>query len=240
MPSRSWLPIAVRNGFVGTEQEWLESLKATIPLYGTKGDHTDGTMTQKAISDLFDSLELANAVVSFTASPAVVPSGTATLVTLSLGVTGLGTTGATLLEILDSSSTVIASGAGMDMSTQVSLSAAASYTARVTHGSAVRTVPLSVQAVGPIYYGSGTDAGDFGSNKVAHPTPKTSVAGTYNVTVRNSGDYVFFQIPSTMTINNVTLGGFGFPMTLQSTSGGYKLYRSDNTYIPGTLTLAVS
>lgn len=231
--------IAVRNGFVGTEEEWLESLKATIPLYPTTGQNTDGTMTQKAITDKFDALELAGCTITFNANPSVIAESSTTQVTLSVAVSGLDG-GADLIEILDSGSSVVASGSGTSLSHTVSLSAAATYTARVTHGSATKSVNRSITIAGHIYYGSGTSKADFVSNRVTYPTPTTSVARTYTVTVRNEGDYVFFQIPSSMTINNVTLGGFGFPMTLQETADGMKLYRSDNTYLTGNLTLVVS
>lgn len=231
--------IAVRNGFVGTEQEWLESLKAEIPLYPTTGQNTDGTMTQKAITDKFNELELAGSTITFNASPSVIAEGATTQVALSVAVAGLNE-GADLIEILDSSSTVIATGSGNSLSTTVSLSAAATFTARVSLGAATRTASRSVTVAGHIYYGSGTNKSDFVSNRVEYPTPTTSVARTYTVTVRNQGDYVFFQIPSSMSINNVTMGGFGFPMTLQETAGGMKLYRSDNTYLAGNLTLVVS
>lgn len=43
--------IAVRNGFIGTEQDWLESLRANVVLYGSVGDAVDGAMTQKAVTE---------------------------------------------------------------------------------------------------------------------------------------------------------------------------------------------
>lgn len=231
---------AVDNGFIGTEEEWLESLKATVTLYDETGSSTEGGMTQRAITERFDMLELAGSTITFTANPSVISQGTTTSVVLSVLVSGLSSGSTNLIEILDSNNTVIESGTGLSLSTTVQLSAAASYTARVTHGAATRSISRTIPVVGLIYYGSGSNASDFQNNRVEYPSPTASVARTYDVIVRNDGDYVFFQIPSSMTINNITLGGFGFPITLMETSGGYKLYQSDNTYRAGTLTLIVS
>lgn len=71
---------------------------------------------------------------------------------------------------------------------------------------------------------------------------RTSAGGTFNVTVASAGQYVFFVVPSSMTINKVTLSGFDFPLLAADTTSksGYKIYKSANTYKAGTLTLVVS
>lgn len=53
--------VAVENGFQGTEEEWLESLKGSVPfataevtgimkLYDETGENVDGAMTQRAVT----------------------------------------------------------------------------------------------------------------------------------------------------------------------------------------------
>ena len=112
--------------------------------------------------------------------------------------------------------------------------------AEFTIGSIHKTASRSVTAVYPIRIGTGTEYVDG----TPLTTPKTSPAGTYNVTVANDGEYVYFNVPSTMTINGATMGGFEFPLEAPAskTIGGvsYKSYRSSNTYDAGTLTIVIS
>ena len=71
---------------------------------------------------------------------------------------------------------------------------------------------------------------------------RTSASGTYNVTVASNGQHVFFVVPSSMTINKVTLSGFDFPLDAADTTSksGYKIYKSSNTYKAGAISLVVS
>lgn len=66
---------------------------------------------------------------------------------------------------------------------------------------------------------------------------KANPKGTYNVNVPTNGYYVWFIVPSDMTINGATMSGFAFPLenpiVFENTSlvrGSYKAYRSSNTY----------
>ena len=65
-PSRgdSAYQIAVKNGFVGTESEWLQSLIGTPGasiLYHTTGNNMDGSMTQRAVTTaLSEKLDASN------------------------------------------------------------------------------------------------------------------------------------------------------------------------------------
>lgn len=100
----------------------------------------------------------------------------------------------------------------------------------------------TVKAVNRIYYGAGTiytDARNTTSN------PKTNPEGSYNVTITSDGQYVFFNVPSTMTINGATLSGFEFPLdsptTVSIDGTNYKSYRSSNNFraSAGTITIIV-
>jgi hypothetical protein len=92
----------------------------------------------------------------------------------------------------------------------------------------------------PIYYGAGATYTAATNKAPARTTP----AGTYNVTVASNGQYVWFVVPATMTINKATKGGFDFPLeapqnvTVEGVA--YKAYRSSNTYDAGTEVITLS
>ena len=54
---KSAYEIAVENGYEGTEEEWLESLRGVPDLKQTTGQATDKAMSQKAVSDNFTAVE---------------------------------------------------------------------------------------------------------------------------------------------------------------------------------------
>lgn len=115
------------------------------------------------------------------------------------------------------------------------------YTAKAVIGDVTKTASVSISVVNPMYVGAGAAYADVvvaGCKQSA----RTSASGTYNVTVTSNGQYVFFVVPSSMTINKVTLSGFDFPLLAADTTSksGYKIYKSANTYKAGTLTLVVS
>lgn len=115
------------------------------------------------------------------------------------------------------------------------------YTAKAVIGDVTKTASVSISVVNPMYVGAGAAYADVvvaGCKQSA----RTSASGTYNVTVASNGQYVFFVVPSSMTINKVTLSGFDFPLLAADTTSksGYKIYKSANTYKAGTLTLVVS
>lgn len=115
------------------------------------------------------------------------------------------------------------------------------YTAKAVIGDVEKTASVSISVVNPMYVGAGAAYADVvvaGCKQSA----RTSASGTYNVTVASDGQYVFFVVPNSMTINKVTLSGFDFPLLAADTTSksGYKIYKSANTYKAGTLTLVVS
>lgn len=120
-------------------------------------------------------------------------------------------------------------------------SGSTTYTASFGFTGATKTASAAITAVYPIYYGSG-DAYTDATTQVS--TPKTTPAGTYNVTVSTADKYVWFVVPATMSINHATMSGFEFPLeaptnvTIEGVA--YKAYRSSNTYDTGTLTIVIS
>lgn len=109
----------------------------------------------------------------------------------------------------------------------------------------------TLQVVDPVYVGAGQAYTDIvlEENK---QTIRTSAAGTYQVTVANDGDYVWFLIPRNFTVvKKATLSGFDFPLETPTVvyvggtsalTGGiaYSAYRSSNRYAAGTLTIVLS
>lgn len=95
----------------------------------------------------------------------------------------------------------------------------------------------------PYYIGSGTEYNNIVNNSYKQSI-KTSPSGTYNVTINNNGDYIWFVIPNSMTINKVTLSGFDFPIEspqiVQIERNTYKVYRSSNTYDAGNIIIVIS
>jgi hypothetical protein len=115
------------------------------------------------------------------------------------------------------------------------------YTAKAVIGDVEKTASVSISVVNPMYVGAGAAYADVVVENCKQ-SARTSAGGTYNVTVASAGQYVFFVVPSSMTINKVTLSGFDFPLLAADTTSksGYKIYKSANTYKAGTLTLVVS
>lgn len=115
------------------------------------------------------------------------------------------------------------------------------YNAKAVIGDVEKTASVSISVVNPMYVGAGAAYADVVVENCKQ-SARTSASGTYNVTVASNGQYVFFVVPSSMTINKVTLSGFDFPLLAADTTSksGYKIYKSANTYKAGTLTLVVS
>ena len=63
----------------------------------------------------------------------------------------------------------------------------------------------------PYYIGSGTEYNDV-VNDFCKQSIKSSPSGTYNVTINNDRDYIWFVVPNSMTIDRVTMSGFDFPI----------------------------
>ena len=197
---------------------------------------TASQMTQAQINQIVIG---GNITVNLSASPSPIFVGAQRTISLS------ATCSASATSItIKKGSTVLATGTGTSLSASDTITPSSagntSYTAEFTIGSIHKTSSKSVTAVYPIRIGTGTEYVEG----TPLTTPKTSPAGTYNVTVANDGEYVYFNVPSTMTINGATMGGFAFPLeSAQSkTIGGvsYKSYRSSNTYDAGTMTIVIS
>lgn len=205
-----------------------------------KGGHVAGAadiidddllLTQAQIN----AIVLGDAVsVSLNYSSPIVTSGTDATVNLSASCS----TDADTITIKRGEE-VIATGSGRSLSfiDTIALSGTPTvYRADFLIGGLTKNASRSIAAV---YFGAGAAYTD-----ATRAIEKTSPAGTYNVTVSENGQYVWFVVPATMTINRATKSGFDFPLEAPEnvTIGdvAYKAYRSSNTYDAGTETVVLS
>lgn len=155
-------------------------------------------------------------------------------------ITGTANPAADTMKILRGSAEII-SGSGTTVSTTDTINETTTYTVQASILGYNYTKNQTVTAVNPIYYGSGSGIDNFWANKVQFSTPTTSPYRTYNVTVRNTDDYVYFAVPNSMTIHSASLSGFDFPLdsNVDTSKPGYKIYKSANTYVPDTLSIVI-
>lgn len=220
------------------------------PAVGTKRWHDgfpsywDGTQWAD-ISKINQIAIEASVDVNVTASPGVIFVGSES----SIAVGGTSKVDADSIVIKRGGTTVV-SGSGKTASGNDSITPSASgtttYDGTFVINGVQKTASRNVTAVHKIYYGSGaTEA----AATTTRSNATTSPVGTYNVTVASNGQYIFFVVPSNMTINGASLSGFAFPLdsptTTTKTDGGvsgvaYKVYRSSNTYDAGTYSIVIS
>ena len=204
------------------------------------GDITLFENYNQVLQDQINAIISDKAVVNLTATPSLVFVNEATNIILE----ATTNTAASKIDII-SGGQVIATGSGTSLSHTDSgvtfhTASTKTYTAQFIIKGLGKITTKSVTAVNKIYYGSGTTYTDA----TTHPSPKTSAAGSYIVTVNDNGDYVFFNIPATMTINRATMNGFDFPLENPNNviidGVTYKSYKSSNTYDAGTYQIVIS
>lgn len=150
--------------------------------------------------------------------------------------------------VIKQGSTVIAIGSGKTLAQSITVTQETAgsivYTAEFTFaGGNTRSTTVIVYFVNKVYVGSGAVYTDVIGDSYAQ-SARRSPTGTYNVTVEQNGQYVFFVIPATMSITKATLSGFDFPLdapvsvTIEDIA--YKSYRSSNTNDAGTYQIVIS
>jgi hypothetical protein len=188
---------------------------------------------QGQIDDIID----ATSVLSLTATPNLVQVGVATNIALAAA-----SSIAADAIILKRGDTQLATGSGTSLNATDQLTASAegttTYRALFTIGNAHGEKDVTVKAVLPIYYG----AGQAYTDAVA-TTLKESPQGAYNITVANTGDYMFICIPYSMNLSRITMNGWNIPLNPYDSQviGGhaYKIYKTANAYDAGTYTVVV-
>lgn len=197
---------------------------------------SDLNMTQAQINQIVMS---GNISVSLSASPSPIFVGSERTISVSATCSSAATS-----ITIKKGDTVIATGSGTSLSYSDTITPSSagntSYTAEFVIGGITKTASKSVAAVYPIRIGTGSSYVEG----TALSSAKTSPAGTYNVTVANDGEYIYFNVPSSMSISGATMSGFAFPLEAaqnKSIDGvSYKSYASSNTYDAGTLTIVIS
>ena len=189
--------------------------------------------------NLVESINNTLAVVNLSATPSMIFVGDS----LSIQLVATTDTEATEIRIRDND-TVIAEGSGTRLTgykniemTQPSIN---SFYASFIINGITKTVSATVTAVNKIYYGSGTVYTDAAIVPPAKLTPE----GIYNVNVIEDGQYVFFNIPTSMILNRATMNGIEFPLdeptTVTIDGIEYKSYKSSNTVDAGTYEIIIS
>ena len=192
------------------------------------------------LQDQINEIVGSSATVNLAASPSLILVGNES-VEIALSATASKSASSI---IIGKGMQIIASGSGISLSGTDTITPTEAgdiqYGSQFIIAGVTKTKSCIVTAVYPIRTGSGAAYVDG----TPLTTPKTSPAGTYNITVANDGDYVYFNVPATMTIHGATMSGFTFPLEEPQsvTIGGvaYKSYRSSNTYDAGTLTIVIS
>lgn len=186
---------------------------------------------------------------SFSASPSVIEyTGQAQETTLSWTVKRKGANATVTSLTVKQGSNSIYSGTANPGSQKVSVNTKGStkYDLSATADGMTVTGSATVNAVLPMYFGfaAATEASALSITSLGKQAIKTSPGGTYTLTNGTEGHYMWLCVPSTMTINKVTLNGFDVPMEAAqsgSTSlGGYKCYRSSNALQAQSFTIVVS
>ena len=213
------------------------------------GDREDALLSQKVITENINNLQSQidaiisdKATVSLSASTStfIVGEGTFTL-------TASTDTNSESI-VIKQDDTIIVTGSEKTLVQDITVTQETAgnivYTAEFTFaGGNERTTSATVYFVNKIYVGSGAVYTDVVSDSHA-VSARRSPADTYNITVEQDGQYVFFVIPATMSITKATLSGFDFPLDAPVTETvdnvSYKVYRSSNTNDAGTYQIVIS
>lgn len=196
----------------------------------------DGVTVMQIFLQGLPLLPSSGSILSLGVSPSTIFLGIDTNVTI----TGTASPASDNMKILKGSTEII-SGSGTTVSATDTINETTKYTVQASILGYNYTKNQTVTAVNPIYYGSGSGIDNFWANKVQFNTPTTSPYRTYDVTVRNKGNFVYFAVPNSMTIHSASLSGFDFPLdsTVDTSKPGYKIYKSANTYVPDTLSIVI-
>jgi len=220
-----------------------------VALKQSFGDSEELGISQKVLTESRDNLQAQidaivseKATVSLTVSPNILIVGERTF-TLTAST---NTTAESI--VIKHGSELIIRGSGKTLSRSITVTqdtaADIPYTAEFTFaGGNKRTATATVYFVNKLYVGSGAAYTDVIGDSYAQ-SARRSPAGTYQVTVDNDAEYIFFVVPATMSINKATLSGFDFPLespvnvTIEDVA--YKSYRSSNTNDAGTYQIVIS
>lgn len=182
--------------------------------------------------------------VAMTASPSIVEAGVSTEVALTWSVKRKGKEVSAYSTMKLDGTTVT----GMTKKLTVNESSAKtiSHTLSATYEDITGSATTKITVVLPMYFGfaAANAASGLQITSLGKQPLKTSPAGTYTLTNNTDGNYMWLCVPSTMTINKVTLNGFDVPMEAAQDAGtnlgDYKCYRSSNALVAQDFTFVIS
>lgn len=220
-----------------------------VALSNEFGDSELIGITQKKLSEAHDDLQ---SQIDTIISDKATISLSASTSTFIVGERSFTLTASTNINaeniVIKQGDNLIATGSGKTIAQTITVTQATAssitYTAEFTFaGENKRSTTATVYFVNKLYVGSGAAYTDVIGDSYAQGA-RRSPAGTYNVTVVENAQYVFFVIPATMSISKATLSGFNFPLDAPVTKTiddvSYKVYRSSNTNDAGTYQIVIS
>lgn len=122
----------------------------------------------------------------------------------------------------------------------------------VTFGGATVTKSVTIYPKYPVYYYVSTDGTVANIPKDVSKWVRRTAnsvqmnpSGNWTITTTAGAQYIYFCVPDDMSINDVKMNNASFgPFTdgtiATTTKGTYKIYRTKNTFDPGTYTVQVS
>lgn len=220
-----------------------------VALKQSFGDAEDFGISQKVLTESRDNLQAQiDAIVSDKATVSLaVSTGTFIVGERTFTLTANASINAESI-VIKQGDNLIATGSGKSIAQTITVTQSTAgsivYTAEFTFaGENKRSTTATVYFVNKLYVGSGAVYTDVTGDSYAQ-SARRSPAGTYNITVAENAQYVFFVIPATMSINKATLSGFDFPLDAPVTETiddvSYKVYRSSNTNDAGTYQIVIS
>ncbi len=198
----------------------------------------DVVTSYESLSDKMDNLMKNSPLVSLSVAPTTIFVGDSSTLVFSANIKDT----ASSIIIIDDNGTQIASGSGtsLDGSTAVTPSSEGvlGYSVIAVVDGTTLSAKSYVNCVRQIYYGSGTNYTDATIVADAKQTPN----GKYTISVDAANNYIYFVVPSSMTITKVLMNGLNMPMqatSVQKDDQSYTAYQSVNGYDVGTYTLDV-
>lgn len=234
---------------------WIKSDGNVFINSGTEfEDYKDLSGINDDIQDINEDIQDINNVlynqytkVTITATPTIIEKGVSKDITLSWRSTFND------IAIIPDTTSVKRDGTEIykDANAQhlVSISDTTTFTIDIQYKGITKTASAKVNAYYPKYYGFAnmetiTSSDILDTNRFAKQTISSSASGSGSMEILFPS-YVWFCVPSTMTINKVTSSGFDVPMeapvnVVVSGKDTYKCYRSSKKFNPGIFTYQIS
>lgn len=175
--------------------------------------------------------------VGFSASPATINVGSATNVIFTATSTKVEATSIVIKKDNDT----LGEGSGSSLSATTAVNPTEDAGSEFKAEFAIGAMPRS-STLRTIFFGFG--GAEYSDDVLKKASLKAGVNGTYTVNVGTANSYVWFVVPSNMTISKSTKSGFDYPLEpfVNVTVGGaaYKAYRSINTYNAGNEVVSLS